>query len=598
MSTRPLPSRGAVRWRAPALVAALALLVSLFTFVLPTGASAQPSVGVPEGTKLTPSGSVKVKTDGAVVDALDVTGAIVIDANNVTVKRTRVTYGGYHAIRIMPGRAGAVIEDVDIVCTFADGKGIIAGGYTARRVDVTGCKKPFVHSEDDPAVIEGSYWNGNPVGDPAAPAPTPAPTQPPTTPAPTQPPTTPPPTPAPAPATGTIQWSAKPDRSGAKALDGATVSGTIHVTLTTEAQGVERVVWSVEGKVHRDDDLFAPYDLVPAGNGQSGAFDTKTLSNGSHKVSAVVHGIGGSTTTVSATFTVANQGSTPSPTTPPPTNPTPSPTPSEPAPGPLPGGMPSRKAIIDGAGLSNPSALRPSGSVVVSQAGATIKDLDISGGIVVKADNVTIRNVRVTGSSSTALIRIDNGVKGTTIEDCVVNVTSGGANGGIGYLGTGTTVRRCEITGYADGIKAESGGLYEYNYIHMWKPAGSAKHLDGIQGSGDSDYTIRRNVIDQPIASGGNSAIFVQAWYGSGNAHVRNVTVEQNYVRGGNFVVYLEGGKDKDGSDPKSWVHGYRLVDNVFSDSGYRYGLVRVANCAQTTVKGNRLEDGRPVNVC
>jgi hypothetical protein len=74
--------------------------------------------------------------------------------------------------------------------------------------------------------------------------------------------------------------------------------------------------------------------------------------------------------------------------------------------------------------------------------------------------------------------------------------------------------------------------------------------------------------------------------------------VEQNYVSGGNYVVYLEGGKDNDGSNPASWVHDYRLIDNVFGPSGNRYGLLRVANCAETTVQGNTLIGGGTVNVC
>jgi hypothetical protein len=375
------------------------------------------------------------------------------------------------------------------------------------------------------------------------------------------------------------------------------VKGGIHAFFDIESEGIDRVVWWVDNLRYRNDDLFAPYDLVPAGGGLSGKFDTRTLADGTHELKAEAVGTNGSKATVVASFKVSNGTATP--TDPPPTSPppVPTPTPEPPPPAPTPG-MPTRDAIVSDAGLSNPGALKASGSVVADKPGAVVQNLDISGAITVNADNVTIRNVRVAGSSSTALIKIAEGVRNTTIEDCKIEVSSGGANGGIGYLGYDTTVRRCEITGYADGIKAESGGLYEYNYIHMSKPAGSAKHLDGIQGSGDSNYTIRRNVIDSPISAGGNSAIFVQAWWGQGNSHVHDVVVEQNYVSGGNYVVYLEGGKDKDGSNPASWVHDYRLIDNVFGPSGNRYGLLRVANCAETTVQGNTLIGGGTVNVC
>ena len=243
--------------------------------------------------------------------------------------------------------------------------------------------------------------------------------------------------------------------------------------------------------------------------------------------------------------------------------------------------------------------LRPSGSITVSRQGAVVEDLDIEGSITVAANNVTIRNVRVTGSTSSALVRPERGVTGTTIEYCEVTVTAEGANGAIGHVGAGTTVRFCEISGFADGIKVESSSLYEDNYIHMAKPAGSAKHLDGIQASGDSDFVIRNNVIEVPVDDGGNSAVFVQAWNGAANSHVRNVTVSNNYLKGGNYTVFLSGGKDSDGSDPASWIHDYYLLDNTFHPDGYRYGSLRVANCAETTISGNVLWGGRPMeNAC
>jgi hypothetical protein len=47
-------------------------------------------VGVPAGTTLTSSGSLNVTTPGTVIDGMDVTGTIEVDADNVTIKNTRV----------------------------------------------------------------------------------------------------------------------------------------------------------------------------------------------------------------------------------------------------------------------------------------------------------------------------------------------------------------------------------------------------------------------------------------------------------------------------------------------------------------------------
>ncbi len=287
-------------------------------------------------------------------------------------------------------------------------------------------------------------------------------------------------------------------------------------------------------------------------------------------------------------------------------DPTPEPQDPEPEPTPLPDdnptGSPTQQWIIDNAGPSNPSILKPSGTVTVTTPGAVVKNLDISGSIIVKADNVTIRNVKMSGSTNTALIKIERDVKGTTVEHCKISVDSGGANGGVGYLGNNTTVRYCEIEGYADGIKAESGGLYEYNYIHMYKPTGSEKHLDGIQGSGDTNYTIRYNYIDAAKARGGNAAIFVQAFSGARCSHVYDVYVYGNYVLGGNYTVYMNGGKEAKAScdyDQNKWIHNYNLTDNVFYREDALFGYIRVHDCAETTVSGNVFTDGAKVpNSC
>jgi len=258
--------------------------------------------------------------------------------------------------------------------------------------------------------------------------------------------------------------------------------------------------------------------------------------------------------------------------------------------------MPSRASIIAGAGLSNPSILTPSPSLTITTEGAVVENLDVTGSILIQASNVTLRNVKVTGASTAALIRPGAGVTGTVIEHCEINLQ--GAAGGIGHIGSGTIVRNCRINGYGDGIKVESGGLYENNYITTSRAPGSTKHIDGMQGSGDSGYTIRHNVIDVPSSTGGNSAIFVQAWNGSANYNISNITVTENYLSGGNYTIFMNGGKTSDGTDRAKWVHNMTMTNNVFTPGTENYGLTRVINCAQTNTTGNITNTGTPVTSC
>jgi hypothetical protein len=98
------------------------------------------NTGVPSGTNLQKSGSIKVTRDGAVVDGKDVSGQITVAADNVTIRRSRVrTNGAKYAIRVEPDTRGTLVEDVDLIGT--DNKasvGIVFGNYTVQRANIRG----------------------------------------------------------------------------------------------------------------------------------------------------------------------------------------------------------------------------------------------------------------------------------------------------------------------------------------------------------------------------------------------------------------------------------------------------------------------------
>lgn len=236
---------------------------------------------------------------------------------------------------------------------------------------------------------------------------------------------------------------------------------------------------------------------------------------------------------------------------------------------------------VSRAGLSDPDALEPSDSVTVTTDGETIQDLDISGTITVKANDVTIRNVRLRSNSNSFGINIARGSSGTLIEHVEVEMGTGGTegNGAIGGLGdhdqdAGTepgdnvTVRLSRLTGTADGIKAANASLYEYNVIAMRQGDGSAKHIDGIQSSGRSNWVARYNWVDQAYDKGHNGAIFAQAYTGKQDVPVSGIVIEHNWVNGGTFTIQTEDGKD--GSGYLSAV----IQDNVFYDD-FKYGVYR-----------------------
>lgn len=98
------------------------------------------NTGVPKGTVLKPSGSIQVTTDGAVIEDLDIQGEVQILADNVTIRRCRITSGDYYPIRYFDNdNVGLLVEDTEIIGTSADvTAGLSFSNYTARRVNVHG----------------------------------------------------------------------------------------------------------------------------------------------------------------------------------------------------------------------------------------------------------------------------------------------------------------------------------------------------------------------------------------------------------------------------------------------------------------------------
>ena len=98
------------------------------------------NTGVPAGTTLRASGSVRVETDGAVVEDLDISGTITVLADNVTIRRVRIRTGDYYPIRYFDnGNVGLLVEDSEIIGTSGNVTSAIAfGNYTARRLNVHG----------------------------------------------------------------------------------------------------------------------------------------------------------------------------------------------------------------------------------------------------------------------------------------------------------------------------------------------------------------------------------------------------------------------------------------------------------------------------
>jgi len=85
--------------------------------------------------------------------------------------------------------------------------------------------------------------------------------------------------------------------------------------------------------------------------------------------------------------------------------------------------------------------LTPSGDVIITQAGAVVSGLNITGSVYIRADNVTLENCKIT-SGGWAGVTIDSGVKGAVVQNCTIDGTGRAPDGtgNQGIMGSGTFI--------------------------------------------------------------------------------------------------------------------------------------------------------------
>ncbi|HSV65198.1 MAG TPA: DUF4082 domain-containing protein [Mycobacteriales bacterium] len=271
-----------------------------------------------------------------------------------------------------------------------------------------------------------------------------------------------------------------------------------------------------------------------------------------------------------ATSTLAPTSTAP-PTTSPPTTTAPVPTtPPAPTTPPSTGGWP---------GASNtgwqPTGVRltamscPSGGKV-STAGTVIDGKDIGCGLYITADNVTIKRSRITATSDFG-VRTADGVRNFRIEDSEIAGTPACA---VGLVFSNWTGVRLNIHGCSDGAHTEGNVLLQDSWIHdLYR--GPTDHNDAVQATGSSNVTLRHNRLENPHNQ--TSCILIGGEFGQPN----NWLVENNYLDGGNYTIYL---------DP--YGSNRTIRDNVFTKS-YVYGALNLAG--QVSLSGNTYTDGSTV---
>lgn len=215
----------------------------------------------------------------------------------------------------------------------------------------------------------------------------------------------------------------------------------------------------------------------------------------------------------------------------------------------------------DNTGVPAGTELTASGALTITDDGAVVSDLDITGCVDVRASDVTITRSRITCNRTAPAVRLDSGFTGLLLED--VEIDGQGATSVTICCGN-YTIRRANIHSTEDGPRLGSNTVVEDSWIHgLIRQEGS--HNDALQTTGAVNVTVRNNRLeaynpatDDPF----NAAIMIGST--AAPEEVRNLLFEGNYCNGGNYTIGI-----------REDLNAVNIVfrRNTFGRD-YRYGVV------------------------
>ena len=228
-------------------------------------------------------------------------------------------------------------------------------------------------------------------------------------------------------------------------------------------------------------------------------------------------------------------------------------------------------------GPTNASILTPSGSITVTVAGTVIQNVSVTGTIVIKAANVTIKNFKIDAAGGTYGVQVVSG--SVTLQDGEIINAMGGA-----VFGNNWTALRLNV--HQMGSDAFDGGgnnTLQDCYIHDIGMSPGA-HADGIQLNNGDHIVIEGNNFDTPwwnqVGSQvyrTNSCIFLNGYVYN---YLDGTVIDGNWFNGGNYSIYALGQTNT------------VVSNNVFGED-YQYGDV-TGNVATWTGNTDALT-GKPV---
>jgi hypothetical protein len=252
--------------------------------------------------------------------------------------------------------------------------------------------------------------------------------------------------------------------------------------------------------------------------------------------------------------------------------------------------LPSTKPVASNAGIPAGMALTNSGSINVTTPGTVINALSVTGSITVGANNVTIQNTRVIGTSYWG-ISVADGVTGTKIIHDEITTVHGGY---IGIKASNATVCGSYIHKYENGITAGANMTIQANYIADMQTNQPTFDADCIELYYGGNARIWGNNLVGLTPSGStngvNSALNITAT----GVNINSVDVNGNWFTGGGYTL------DTDQQQGAALTN-VRITNNTWAGiapkgTGY-FGPLGIHNTNQVSVfSGNKWSDGTALN--
>jgi hypothetical protein len=168
-------------------------------------------------------------------------------------------------------------------------------------------------------------------------------------------------------------------------------------------------------------------------------------------------------------------------------------------------------------------------------AGMTVENLIINTDLLIRANNVTVRNCRIVGG------KINTGgntgdpsqvYSGTLIEHVEIDGNNGAQE--MGLDGSNATCRWVWIHGTSNGFRFFGNNTVEDSVVDGLVVPEPSAHVSGMGMNGGSGVTVRRCVIAaRTVPQASASLVFYAQDYS------RNVTLEDNLIIGGGYAAYL-----------------------------------------------------------